>query len=394
MTCRPALVLALIVPGGFAATNGDDAIEPRPLPAIARGLDVRIELFSAVIESDGAAGLPWQPNEACGDEAELELARMRFKGEVDDRRDWLDGRRRAVDEKLGRTLLHVRTKHFELACGLGEIRVGRKKVKDVEAAALYAVRLEQYLGEVLSGLGVDETRLYTERRHEVFLVADGDDAKAIAAAVLGTTIGGGFQSSLVGGDVSRALVWNNPEVFATDEQFHQAVTHVLAHGIYHDVGAYRNWMFDSHGWLYEGIAYYEEIARFGPPIMTCDPEDSVDFKHWLSPHWEANVKRALKTRRDPEPESVFALGVKEMNAKHRQFAWSYVDFLMWYDRTKMADLLEKTKGEGLSTADALLAAYGLDPATFQSEWRAFVAEKYSGRPRSGPTPDRGRREVR
>lgn len=382
------VLFALIAPGS-AQVAGDDSMQARDIPACAEGLDARIEYFSPAIDADPVgAGLPWQPNPRCSDEGELEMTEMRFRGLVSDRTDWLAERRAAVDALIGFPVIHVRTTHFELAYDLDEIKVGRKKLKPVDGAALYAVRLEEHHDWIAATLGIDPESMERKNRTEVFIFKAIAPAATITTTVLGNTIGAGFKSNLVGSERSYFVLWNDPKFIESDEEFHQILVHGLAHNLYHDVKTYSTWLYDAHGWLYAGLAHHDEIRRFGPPITTCDPDDQLDFKHWLTPYWEANIRKAIKQRRDYDPAAVLDLDVDSMNAKHRQFAWSYVDFLMWYDAPKLADLLLKTKGEGMSSAEALQEVYGFDGPTFWSEWKRFVVDHYSTRPRKGPTPAR------
>ena len=185
------------------------------------------------------------------------------------------------------------------------------------------------------------------------------------------------------------LLWPDRKYLEDDARFHQVLVHMLAHQVYHDVGEYVDWLHDSHGWLYEGLAFHDEIELFGPPITTCHPKDQLDLKHWLTEYWESNVLKAVKTRRDPEPSRVFGPAVGDLKPKERQFAWSFVDFLLWYDRAKMADLLVKTKGqERMSSVDVLSEVYGMTPESLVEEWRKFVRKHYKSKPRKGPTERR------
>lgn len=387
------LLLAATASG--AAFGGDESTRTRTLPAVADDLDPRIELFSPVLDSDPAgAGLDWEPNESCPDEAALEMTRIRFDALVDERKEWLAARREDVERVLGGPAVHVRTAHFDLAYDLDDLKVGRKKVRRIDGAALYAGRLEDHHEWFVDTLGIDPVWMKRENRHQVYVLSDREAAERVVTRLLGHKLGGGFKSNLVGPEESYAVVLNDPKFVESDDALHQIVVHTVSHNVQHDVKRYLTWLNDRHGWLYDGWAHHAEIRRFGPPITTCHRDDQLDFKHWLSPYWEANVRRAIKQRRDYDPAQVIDLSVDDMNPKHRQFAWSYVDFLLWYDAPKMADLLDRTKGEGRSSAEALLDVYGLDLPTFWEEWKGFVVEHYSSKPRKGPTPARKPRKSR
>ncbi|MFG0318301.1 MAG: hypothetical protein ACF8XB_13580 [Planctomycetota bacterium JB042] len=389
----PCLLLAAIAPG--ASFAGDECVRPRTLPAAAEGLDPRIEFFSPAIDADpGGAGLAWEPDESCPDEAALELTRIRFDGLVADRKEWLAERRGDVERVLGGPSVHVRTAHFDLAFAVDDLKVGRRKVRRSDGAALYAGRLEDHHAWVVATLGIDPVWMKRKNRHQVFVLSDREAAERVVTELLGHKLGGGFKSNLVGPEDSYAVVRNDPTVVESDAALHQILVHTVSHNVQHDVKRYLTWLNDRHGWLYDGLAHHAEIRRFGPPITTCHRDDQLDFEHWLSPHWEANIRRAIKQRRDDDPARLIDLSVDDMNPKHRQFAWSYVDFLLWYDAPKMADLLDRTKGEGMASADALREVYGFDLPTFWEEWKAFVVEHYSSRPRKGPTPARKPRKTR
>lgn len=375
----------------FCAAS-DDAREIIPVPKAGVDLDDRIEFVSVVIDADPiAAGLGWRPADSCENQELLKNARTSFQEHVSERREWLATRRARVDRLLDRELTHVRTPHFELSCDLNSIKVGRKTVKGLDVAILYATRLEDYYDGVATTLSIDADQIHRENRYEVFLLEEEKGAETIARELFGNKLGTGYVSTRVGFPIAGVLIWTHREYIENDEQRHQRLVHALAHLVYHDVGLYQQWMYDGYGWLYEGLAFYEEIRRFGPVLCSCEPKDALDLKHWLSPFWEANIRTALKQRRDPDPVRVLAPGVEELSYKDRQFAWSYVDFLIWYDAPKMAVLLEKVKGEKMTSEDALMASYGMDIATFQEKWRAFVIEHYKSKERKGPTPARAPR---
>lgn len=382
----------------LACTNvfaRDEAMSLRTVPKIGRGLDERIEMVSAVFDADPQGmGLTWEPNEKCSDEVALDLAQNRFRSMVSDRRDWLNERRRKLSPFLGDDPVYVQTRFFELTFDMDGVKAGKKRLGRVASAILYAERLEDYVNHVLATVGIEPRGLRRDRRHQVFLLDEAEAAKTVTHEILGNTMGSGFKSSMVGYDLSGVVLWDHPDHISSDEEFHQVLVHCLAHNIYHDIGPFNHWLYEEHGWLYEGLSYYEEIMMFGPPITTCNPASSLDFKHWQTPYWEANIRKALKSRREYTPEQVLAHGVKTMNAKHIQFGWSYVDFLLWYDATKMDDLIVKTKGDGMSSADAIQEVYGFDLATFDAEWRKFVIAEYSTRPRKGKTPPRSPRGKR
>lgn len=372
-----------------AADAGDKTAVP--LPKWARGLDERIEWISTLVEEDENAGLGWRPNERCPDRDRLERARALHRDLVNERRDWLAERRRRADELCEAPFVHVRTRHFELAYGLSGDGLDRPKGKPLAGALRYAARLEDEWEFIRSSLDVLPQKMESGRRHEIFLVEEHRHAEKIATRVLGNEIRSGYRSVRIGHPVSGLVLEANRKYLPDDRTFHQALVHLVSHLVVHDVGEYRQWLHDRHGWLYEGLAYHDTIRRFGPPVITCRSDEIFDLKHWLSPYFEANVLKAVKTRRDPDPRRVLLVGVDDLMPKERQFAWSYVDFLLWKEPRDMAHLLELTKGERrLDSIRALEEAYGLDLETFAAEWKRFVLEHYSRRPRKGPTPPRER----
>lgn len=384
----PSLVISGLLLSPALAVP-DSAREIVPVPKVAKNLDDRIELISTVIDADPvAAGLGWKPAKSCDNKELLRNAQTSFQELLGERKEWLAGRRGRVDRLLEEEPYHIRTKHFELSCELKSIKVGRKTVKGLDIALLYAKRLEDYWDQVAETLQISPSQIRRDNRYEVFLLDEDEGAKAIATNLFGNKLGTNYVSTRVGFPIAGVLIWNNREYIENDEQRYQRLVHSLAHLVYHDVGLYQHWMYDSHGWLYEGLAFYEEIRMFGPVLCSCEPKDGLDLKHWLSPFWEANIRKAIKQRREPNPTRVLSPGVEDLSYKDRQFAWSYVDFLIWYDAEQMAVLLEKVKGDKMSSEDALMEAYGMTPDDLLEKWTAFVKDHYKSKERKKPTPPR------
>ena len=189
----------------------------------------------------------------------------------------------------------------------------------------------------------------------------------------------------IGVPTSILVSWDDAsKIRKNDEWRHQFLVHALSHHIHNDVGEYTFWLFDDHGWLYEGLAHFHEIRQFGQVRVYCGQEQVDEVRHWRSPHWESNVKKAVMAGEEVAFPNVINRNVTSLSIKDRQFAWSYVDYLMWENPGKMDEFLTALKGPRLKTRDALKQAYGLTMGQLQDGWKEFVMAEYRVKPRKKP----------
>jgi hypothetical protein len=335
---------------------------------------------SVALDRDKAAlGCDFLVCPNCKAESEQALARDDFEREVGRRRKWLDGRRAEVDAIVKRDVVHVKTAHFEVAFDIPQVKVGTVVHRAHAAAHLYAERVEKLYADILSLHDLTDGRL---RRSQRFLYFS-DSIKALDALAVHLKVGGGRSNTF--GDPCRVFLHLDKKTFREDEQFHQYVAHHVSHHVHNDVMPANYWLNERYGWVAEGLAHFVEIRWFGVPNTWCTSESGGDYK-WQSKSWEANVKKALLSGDAPLFEEVIKKQSSALNARDHQFAWSYIDYLMWLDPKAMPKMLGLMKGPQLPTRDCLKQAYGIAIPEFVAGWQEFVTSEYSTIPRKGPQP--------
>lgn len=342
-----------------------------------------IEFCSVSMELDPEAlGLDWMPCPKCLAPSKKEAAEREWNGLMALRTKWLADRRE-VDKLVGKPLMHVQTKHFVLAWDIPKIKIDRRVIRQHEAMHLYAERLETLYERIMELQGIDESAMLNTR----FVVAMFESFKSAekAAPVLtNNSMRSGQKVNLIGHPKSACVSWDDPEkILGNDEYRYQFMVHAVSHNIWHTVREYKFWLFKDYGWVYEGLAYYMEAIQFGPPIVSCGQEQ-IEEANWQGKSWEANVKKALIAKKYPSVLDVMAKSVSELTPMERQFAWSYIDFLMWENPGQMDEMLQYMMGDQIPTRDALKKAYDLTMGQFIDQWEAFVRSEYSTRPAKGP----------
>lgn len=326
-------------------------------------------------------GLDWRVCPKCRTPSAQARARREFDEEYQLRAQWLKERREEVDKPAGASFEHIRTAHFQIAWDIPEIKVGRRVYRLHEAMHLYAERMEALYQQLLEIHGITE-RDVRSTVHRLYLVDRESTSRRVGNAVMDGGFANSYRKSLIGPG-SKLLCYRNSKDFPRDEDFHEFLVHTVSHHLHNEIDQCNQWLAVRYGWVYEGLAHYLEIRNFGTPITWCSRETG-GFQHWKGKNWEGNVKRAVIGGADPAFQDVIQKANDTLTPMEHQFAWSYIDYLMWLDPKKMPKLIGYMKGPQLPTRDALKKAYGLSIGQFVDGWKAFVLEEYSTKSVKGP----------
>ncbi|MFG0315732.1 MAG: hypothetical protein ACF8XB_00560 [Planctomycetota bacterium JB042] len=337
---------------------------------------------SAFMRSDPEAlGMDWIVCPKCRTPSVQEAARAEFDREFGRRKKWLEDREANVDAHAGHEVEHIRTKHFLIAFDLPKTKVGRRVLRTHDAIHLYAQRLEELHAQMLMIHGITE-RNTAGLVHEIYIFEKDLTTRRVGNHVLSAGMGNGFRKSQYG-RTSQHITSRNKKDFRKDEDFHQALVHSVSHLITNEIGIQKTWLLKRYGWVHVGMAHWFEIRNFGPPNTWCHQEQG-NFVHWKGDSWEANVKKALAAGDEVKFQAIVGRASETLDSKDHQFAWSFVDYLMWLDPHKMVKFLTLLKGPQLEDRDALKQAYGITVGQFVDGWTEFVKTHYSSRPSKGP----------
>lgn len=302
-----------------------------------------------------------------------------INADIEKRRQWLEGRRNEIDKALGHEAVHIKTTHFTLAFDIPSVKVGQVVYKKHAAAHLYAQRLEELFQEIVDLHGLPASKMHGTKRFVILL-----DSQKSAQAIANNLTGAGSHSVQYG-DPSRVVDFLDKKTFQNDIDYHQHVCHVVSHVLYNDVDTFQNWLVERYGWVSEGTAHFIEMRLFGVPNTWCAREAGA-LVHWQGKNWEANVKKAVLAGTHPKFEEIQQKPADALSAAEHQFAWSYVDYLVWLDRKAFAKMLGYMKGPQLPVRECLQRAYGISIPAFVEGWETFVKTHYDVTPRKGPQP--------
>lgn len=349
-----------------------------------------VEFCSVFMRSDpDALGMDWIVCPKCRTPSVQEAARAEFDREFERRRKWLTEREENVDKHAGHKVEHIRTRHFALSFDLPKVKVGRSTLRTHDAMHLYAQRLEELHAQMLAIHGITE-RNTAGLVHEVYVFENDLTSRNVGNHLITGGMGQGFRKSTYG-KTSQHITSRNKKDFRKDEDFHQALVHSVSHLITNEVGILKTWLVKRYGWVNEGMAHWFEIRNFGPPNTWCNQEQG-GFVHWKGDSWEANVKKAVLAGDHVNFQDIVGKSAESLDSKEHQFAWSFVDYLMWLSPEKMVKFLTLLKGKQLPERDALREAYDITMGQFVDGWIEFVRTEYSMKPRKGPRelPPKGR----
>lgn len=326
-------------------------------------------------------GMDWMVCPKCRTPSVQESARREFEFEFEKRRKWLDARHQEVGQHAGTEVAYIRTDHFRIAWDIPRMKVGRRTLKLHDVMHLYADRMEELYQKILDLHGITE-RQTRGALHELFLFESQRTARRVGNHVLEGGMGSAKRKSLIGA-TSRHVRYYEIDETRTDKLFHQSLAHTVSHHLHNDIDQRKHWLFKRYGWVYEGLAHYIEIRMFGPPVTSCQQE-AAGATHWKGKNWEGNVRKLVAAGNEPPFQDILQKGADALSAKDRLFAWSYIDYLIWLDSTRIPKFIGLMKGPQAPTRDALKQAYGLTVGQFVDGWREFVLTEYATRGKDGP----------
>lgn len=353
----------------------------------------KVLYWSKNIESDNH-GIDWVPCKRTVDKDLLEKIEAEYAAEVAARTAWL-AERREIDEvvKAGSPLAHVETTHFMIAWGVPKISVGKKTVRDADAALLYAMRMEQTYARFAALTGVVD-RDFTKSKHHFYFFEKQREAEVAGPRYAGLSGAGTVRRA--GGDSHESMVvgWMDKSKTPSDEDFQRhwiyQLTHQLTAAYYNpywlkpgEKGLSPLWLNDKYGWLGEGLAHWMEWDFDGKATNFSFREQDLNAR-WKGPDWRKNVWKAVKAGEMPSFAEAITKPSDALTVEEHAFCYAWVDYLMHIKSTAMAEALKLAKLER-PARDILKDAFGLSMLTFEQDWAAWVLEEYAPTNKSGGT---------
>jgi len=380
-----ALIMILFAPcSGYAQTKGKlchkcnstGRIENPFMTESMKELEKDVLFCSYPLEKDKKGyGVDFIPCERCRNPDLAKKFKVKFDAIVKERLKWLEERKNNVSFlKPRRQLLFVETKHFSMTWNVPKIvTADRKTYRIHEAMHLYANRLEKFYRDFQSFFEIDDKEM-RNTKHNLYLFETQKSCWKAAKEITGLTC---FYAAKQPGNPSILITWKDNSTLKTDAQFHRHLIHHVSHLL--NVVYYRmEWLATTAGWADAGLAHFFEIKYFNVADNTCDEEGTEE--EFGASDWEFDVRKALTAGK---LESFADLSVKSttsLNGEDHKLAWSYIDFLLKVKPRNNFKVFMKAIKSKKACRDALKEAYGLSFIGMQTEWEAYVLDKYRTKP--------------
>lgn len=292
---------------------------------------------------------------------------------------------RDVDEKARTKALHCQTRHFEFTFDLPTVKIGNAVYDKHRAMHLYAKRAEDLFVEIQELHGITDDEVGATVKHHIAMFERQVNAKALAPHLTSLELQGAAKVHKIGPTVSATVCWDDPRYVKSggDDARHKFFVHLIVHHVYHDLKGYEWWLYDRHGWLFDGTAHFWEYRKFGSPFVNCAQEQSGAPMN-VAITFESSVRKMVNTNEVKSLASIVERNCSTLSVVEKQFAWSYVDFLIWWDAKAFKKLLQASLKREVATRDAIKDAYGMAMPQVQERWEDFVKTNYQLKERKGP----------
>lgn len=291
--------------------------------------------------------------------------------------DWLQARRKAVDELVEGQMLHLQTAHVDLAFGIRPMTVGKLKLDSHQLMHLYGQRIEALRQLFLATLEVPDQDV--PARLQIFMFREQADHTLIAPRVTGMGGGASTGVKLMGAEAVWSM-WHDLRSFADDEALHRTVVHNVAHLLVNNMQPPQYMPNRGLGWIDAGIAHWFEDKVTGRCANFCYEEVALlpgaSFK---GGRWRVPVRKLIEGGKPKAFAELSTLNTDQLSFEDHALAFAYVDFLLTArGGAKLRDLIRLVKQAQpkVSTRDALQQVYGLNPLSIDAEFRPWVTATY------------------
>lgn len=349
-----------------------------------RGSDWEVLFCSLAIESDNM-GLDWAVCPRCKTPSVHDAAQLEWDALAEQKNAWLAERKRV--EKLIDVddIVYVETTHFIVTWNIPKVKADRKTYRMHDGAHLFAQRLEEYYADlrVITGLSHSDQMV---DKHFLFAFEKGQEAVAVGPAYAGLSHTGTVKRAGGKDQESVIVTWRNKSESPTDDDFHRDIVHNMTHQItaahrhvdwfpIGELGLVPPWLNDDYGWLDAGLAHWFERRIEGNSETYCFREQEAN-QRWGSGDWRRNVWKAVSAENWPSFAHTISKPTQSLTPRDHQFAWSWVDYLMWRKASGFAEAMKLAKLEK-PTREILPTVFKVSMLAFEDEWAAWVRTQYA-----------------
>ena len=287
-----------------------------------------------------------------------------FKRKEADRAKWLD-RALKMRKDTGEELTIVQTKHYYLGMGIPEVKAGKKRYDQHEAAHLYATRLEK-LYDACQAIFVEDGHP-KGFKFDVHLFATEGACAKLTQKLGGTNPGTGWK--LYGPTKMVFTTYENTAQHPDDESFHEYVVHNTAHLLIRRFGGFSP---NFPAWLDNGFASLMEFKLFEGTKTTCFTEQPPDSP-WKGAEWKDKVRKEALAGTAKRFDAIAEEPLDSMDYRDHAYAYSYVDFLISHDPAKFIALVKDLQKEKPDSKASIKKAYGWIVGELEEEWKKFAS---------------------
>lgn len=347
------------------------------IPCAKHGKDLAQELpaagtvfCSVVAECKACSGALAVDCDKCSNpKAEAELARRQKLV-----REWLEARRKSVDQAVGHPVMHLETTHVDLVCAVKPQMVGKEKLDTHALMHLYGTRIEALRTLYQETFHVTDKEM--PGRLRVYMFRDTKDQ-----AIIGPRETGFGNANAIGlkqmGPQFVYSMWQEPRSVQDDEAMHRNIVHHVTHLLTSQMLPVLFLGNKASGWIDEGLAHWFEDKVTGRCLNYCFEEILVfPGADWKGGRWRTPVRNLLDAGKAPSFATLASCNTDQLKFEDHAFAFAYVDFLITeYGGEKFRDLLKHVKNQK-PMRDGLQAIYGFNPLTIEEPFQKWVKVHY------------------
>jgi hypothetical protein len=325
-------------------------------------------------------GLDYKPCPKCEAPSIRDAVAKKYAEETKLRVDWLKGRREIdqyLDDPKGLKLMHVATKHFELAWAVPKIKIGRQEFDQHQALHIYANRLEEEYAEYLTTFTLSEVDDQHDVRYNVMCFEQMKHCSKAQPKYCGGGGTGAMDGLLLVGDHPYFVCWWNKTRNREDADFHEYLVHNAIH-LFLDPTVKFFWLARKNGWIDEGLAHYFTDRRFSRCRSHCFQEQD-EAGRWTPPPWRPEIRKRVIANKIPVFAEVVVKHGETLTAEEHLFVWSWIQYLNdAFDRRTFVKLIAGLKDQ-TPLRNLLKDLYGVTEFQFLENWKKYVVETYPPR---------------
>lgn len=330
-------------------------------------LDLQLTYCSVLVDCPACGGTGFVMCTECKNQ-EAAAALTARRAQLAERRVAL----KPIDDTMGRALRKAESPHFVLVWEIDRLKVNKKHLLAHELLHVYLKRLERVFADYCATFGIADTEFAEKPWIFVWELPQ----EQFDASTRFCGLGSHGPVKLLGRK-PRFSVLGTKIYFQDDEKLHRNLVHSVVHLLLSEQPP-SEWIGNlKGGWADEGLSHWFEEKYWGICDNYCyqEADTNADFK---SGKFKLAIRKLVSMDTTPPISEVLQQNSDTLTLPMHATAFSYVDFLMKRDASKLNLLLKKMR-ERVSSRDALQQVFGMSPLDMEAQWKAWVLATYPTR---------------